>query len=615
MKFGCKLTKFSAGTLLLALMTAILAMPAFASDRVQPTGSYTNVRSMATTKSSIVGKIIKGNTYSVLKEVNGWVQVALPGGQKGWVAGWLVKKITVASTASTTNKNTTAANQTPASTKGVITGTYVNLRSGPGTAYTSTGKVLKGEKLTILKQQGEWYQVKLAKGTQGWIAGWLMKKIPAGGTSTSGSTPVSNPPRPTSSTSLNMKGSITGSVVNLRSGPGTAFGIVAKSYKGTVVTILKQQGDWYQVKLAKGTQGWVAGWLVVAISETRTDPSSEPAGKPSGGTASQGSGSPAPVEPASEPESGSEPATQPSGAQTPAKISIAVSINSDNFPVVMITGDNTLEYTEGDSQTAGTYVLNVNGAELVHGDQIVNLGQAGLNSVQSQKSLTDPAGVTVTLTMEQNLKFVCTRSEDKKVLTLTGKQVSQTAKIIAIDAGHGGIDPGAVGPSKLQEKEVVLAISNKLATRLEQAGYKVVLTRPDDVKIALTERSVIAAQNNADIFVSIHANASETSYAKGTSTYYYAPSTVERLKAQQAERASLARKVQDRLVAALGRKDLGILQANFAVLRETTMPSILVETAYISNPEEEIMLGQDNVQEIAAEAIFRGIQDYFEEIP
>ena len=125
---------------------------------------------------------------------------------------------------------------------------------------------------------------------------------------------------------------------------------------------------------------------------------------------------------------------------------------------------------------------------------------------------------------------------------------------------------------------MVLAIANRLKKQLEAVGAFVLMTRAGDTNLTLAGRAALANRNNADAFISIHANANYSASISGTSTYYYGGS------GQPAVRKKLAGLVQTEMVKSLGRINRGVLTANFAVLRETTVPSILVETAFISNP-------------------------------
>lgn len=155
--------------------------------------------------------------------------------------------------------------------------------------------------------------------------------------------------------------------------------------------------------------------------------------------------------------------------------------------------------------------------------------------------------------------------------------------LIVIDSGHGGSDPGAIGPTGLKEKDVNLILSKKLGELLIKNNIDVMYTRTNDVFIGLTQRTQLANNTNADYYISIHCNAASTN-AKGTETFAY-PSSA---KGEQ-----LAKAIQQSLVSMTGSIDRGVKFANFTVLRETNMPAVLVEVAFISNPEEETLLRDD----------------------
>lgn len=214
---------------------------------------------------------------------------------------------------------------------------------------------------------------------------------------------------------------------------------------------------------------------------------------------------------------------------------------------------------------------------------------------------------------------------------------------IVVDPGHGGKDPGAVGLSGLQEKDVVLAIGQKVAKKLkDDLGIDAVMTRSTDVFIELQERTAIANQVGADLFISIHANAALNRKASGVETYYLNLAKTEKA-AQLAARengtslekvsllqavlfdlmanyklndsAHLAEEVQKALfkrLAALdpATKNLGVKQGPFYVLVGATMPSILVESAFISNQQEEMKLADPHYLEETAEGIIDGVVAY-----
>lgn len=171
---------------------------------------------------------------------------------------------------------------------------------------------------------------------------------------------------------------------------------------------------------------------------------------------------------------------------------------------------------------------------------------------------------------------------------------------IVLDPGHGGKDSGAIGPGGTKEKDVVLAISHLVVSRLAEKGYITHMTRKNDDFMELADRAAFANANNADLFISIHANASTNPLANGTETFYY-PNSVNGRK--------LATKIHNNLIK-LDLKDRGVKTANFAVLRLTKMPAVLVEVGFISHYTEEKQLNSIEFQISVADAIADGILAY-----
>jgi len=224
-----------------------------------------------------------------------------------------------------------------------------------------------------------------------------------------------------------------------------------------------------------------------------------------------------------------------------------------------------------------------------------------------------------------------------------GKSASILNIKIVIDPGHGGDDTGAIGPSGTQEKDVTLAISRRLAARLEEeTGARVWLTRNDDRTLSLEERDAIAVSKKADLFISIHANAANQKTQSGFETYYLDNATDEaaaRLarrenKATQKklstaehilstmlqnydteESRELAKRVQSTLAQGIVAKnskarDRGVRSALFYVLVGAKCPAILVETSFISNPREEKLLTNGKYQRDLASSITDGVESY-----
>lgn len=214
--------------------------------------------------------------------------------------------------------------------------------------------------------------------------------------------------------------------------------------------------------------------------------------------------------------------------------------------------------------------------------------------------------------------------------------------VVVIDPGHGGHDTGAIGPGGLREKDVVLEISHRLRRLLvDRVGVKVILTREEDVFIALEERTAIANRAKADFFISIHVNAARKRGAVGFETYYFdrEPSDSDARASAQRENLVLnlegvgpreqdslrvilsdlavtrdqkhSGKLAEMLLEALDRilkvENRGVKSGPFFVLARAAMPSVLVETAFITNPREERKLRDEGYKQRVAEALFSGI--------
>jgi N-acetylmuramoyl-L-alanine amidase len=219
-------------------------------------------------------------------------------------------------------------------------------------------------------------------------------------------------------------------------------------------------------------------------------------------------------------------------------------------------------------------------------------------------------------------------------------------RTVVIDPGHGGLETGAKGRFGNLEKDITLAISLKLKAMIEKdMGFEVVLTRDRDVDVPMETRSAVANNHKAALFISIHANGAVQKKAAGSETFFLSlnatdeetrrlaylennstelqtrvdPSADNDLMmilwdmAQNAyikQSSRLAELVQGELDAMLGTRNRGIKQAPFKVLTGVACPAILVEAAFISNPDEEQKLASDEFQTKVAEAIYRGLARY-----
>ncbi|HHW60571.1 MAG TPA: SH3 domain-containing protein [Syntrophomonadaceae bacterium] len=187
-------------------------------------------------------------------------------------------------------------------------------------------------------------------------------------------------------------------------------------------------------------------------------------------------------------------------------------------------------------------------------------------------------------------------------------------KLVVLDPGHGGSESGA-SYAGIYEKDITLDIALRTGKILQSRGIPVIYTRDSDVYVSLGERGRIANAANATCFVSIHCNAFTQPSAHGIETWFWAPSHTPRLYEQRQQRQALASALQNQLVADLQRANRGVKEGNLQVLRDTNMPSALVEVMFLSNPEERSMLVSDYYKQVAAQAIADGIINYLQNNP
>jgi N-acetylmuramoyl-L-alanine amidase len=244
------------------------------------------------------------------------------------------------------------------------------------------------------------------------------------------------------------------------------------------------------------------------------------------------------------------------------------------------------------------------------------------------------------------------KAGEAKQLKVRAKDTKARELVIAIDAGHGGKDAGAIGGKRTQEKDVTLAVARRLALLVDKApGMRPYLVRDGDYFVALRQRMAKARKQKADLFVSIHADAFNDPSVRGSSVYTLSPrgATSEAARwladrenavdlvggikldegdgllasvlldmsqnATMEQSAVAAQMVLDRLAGLGGLHSQRVQRAGFMVLKSPDIPSMLVETAFISNPAEEARLRDPKHQQRLAEAILKGIKAYFKKHP
>ncbi|WP_049752590.1 SH3 domain-containing protein [Candidatus Desulforudis audaxviator] len=542
-----------------------------------------NLRGGAGTNHPVVGQAGQGARLPVLGKSGDWVQVRQANGQAAWVAGWLVRLEAAPASVAPTQPATATGGQVA-----VVTTGAVNLRGGAGTNHPVVGQAGQGARLPVLGKSGDWVQVRQANGQAAWVAGWLVRleAAPASVAPTQ-PTPVTapgsvNPTDPPDRTVRALVGNAVVDVeaVDVRSQPGRQYTAIAQATRGFRLPLVAERGGWYQIRLPNGNLGWVESATVRVDIDT--------AGLP--------------------PVNGGSDADPDRG-----EISFDARVSGDRV-IITVSSTTPIEYSAFRLPNPDRIVIDVDGFA---GGQVPATQTLQSPVVSTIRTGEADGRFRLACDVKQGLahtRYKTDLSGDRRTLTVEIFAVANVmqGRVIVLDAGHGGRDPGATGPTGVREKDVVLAITLEAAQLLRQQGAEVILTRQSDVFVELLQRAEIANQAGADVFVSIHANANVDHSKHGTSTYWW-PYPDVMTPGQIAARERLAGALQTALLAGLGRNDLGLFQARFAVLRATNMPSALVEVAFISNPVEERLLADPAFQNRAAAAIAAGLQDYFQE--
>ena len=439
---------------------------------------------------------------------------------------------------------------THAATVGTVTATpSLNLRQSAVTSAAVLASIPKNTQVNILsKSASNWYNVTY-NGKTGWVSGsYLTVKTVA-------TTPAVVAPVVPAPTVVNKTvGTVTASpALNLRKTSVATSAILTAIPKNAQVDVIsKNTNNWYNITY-NGQTGWVSGsYLTIkTIVPTPVVPTPTVANKTVGTTTA----SPALNLRKTSVTTSSILTTIPKNAQVDV-----ISKNANNWYNITYNGQT--------GWVSGSYLT--------------------VKTV----AVTTPVPIPV---------------------PVTTKEPSLVGKTIVIDPGHGAPDTGAIGPAGTKEKDNNLAISFMLATALKTGGANVIMTRLVDNSPAsinfnelsdLQFRSTLANNAKADIFVSLHNDSFDNSAVSGTSTYYSADNPKAALSKQ------LAENVQAELIKALGTSDRGVKEAGFYVIKNTTMPAILVETAFISNAAEEQKLSSNTFRQSAANAIMKGIVTY-----
>lgn len=222
--------------------------------------------------------------------------------------------------------------------------------------------------------------------------------------------------------------------------------------------------------------------------------------------------------------------------------------------------------------------------------------------------------VIVQIKYQKSIKYdLLSKDTDNKIkLNINRNQdIKPSERVIVIDPGHGGNDPGAVSSNGTREKDINTSIALKARDALEELGYNVLMTRDSDKTLKLSDRTTLANNSRADLFISFHANSYSNSSVKGIQVLY-CPSQKGKVEKAQ-DQYPLAKSIMDELLKGTGAVDKGIIQRpDLYVLNGTNMPAVLIEVGFLTNPEEEKAIQDKEYQNKIVKSTIKGIENYFE---
>jgi len=489
-----------------------------------------------------------------------------------------------------------------------VNATALNVRKGPSTHSPSIGMVKKDQTITVYQIKSGWAYMSYGK-LKGYVSSQYIKTIKLAST-------IAKPK------TLDQR-TVTANSLNIRKGPSAKYAVVGSLKKGNRVTVSKVSGGWAYITYGK-TKGYVSTSYLRIIQST---------------------------------SSTTKPSSISKTPSKPSTVTKKVDQRTVTADVLNVRKGPSAKYAVVGSLKKGNKVTVskvTNGwAYITYGKTKGYVSISYLKAIQSSSPTTKPSNVsktpskpstTTTNKVDQRVVTVDTlnvrkgpgtnysvigklKRNNKVTVTkvsngwayiaygnlkgyvssaflLVHKTSSQ--KVIVIDAGHGGSDPGASG-NGIVEKELNLSVALRVQKLLEKAGIKVVMTRSGDTYPTLDERNSISAQSGADAFVSIHTNTASASSASGTETYYNSDGDQNRANKSK----QLAGFIQNRLYKAIGTRNRGVLENDFRVIKYNPLPAVLVELGYLSNPSDAKKLKSNSYRDLAARSIYEGILDFY----
>ncbi|MFY0782360.1 SH3 domain-containing protein [Peribacillus simplex] len=587
--------KKKSGLFCLILMLMISAMfpvnHAFGKEEgeIIVTSKVVNVREGAGLSFPIVKKLAKGESYPILKEDGDWIEIRIGVGKTGWVANWLVER-----------KSESDTNQVKKeSGQGMISGSSVRVRTGPGTTFQTVGSLSKGTAVDIIEKNENWIKVKTAD-IEGWVSSDYLK-LPA----SSGNAAKKDSTKEIETNQSVKTGVTLVDRLNVRSEPSKSCAALGKLNNNTAVTVYRVENEWAEIDF-QGVRGWVAE-PYIQISEDEDDTKINMAGATARVTA------------------------EGLNVRKDASLSSKVigSVNKDETYAILQTKGKMTQiqlsgtkkgwvvswYLEKENveQTTKEKKIDVKGNKItiIHDGTILRSEPDGDSEIVEQVnegetfSASGKEGDWYSIKLKSGKTayvagWIVTIEGNSEQIQRPGVEKYLKDKTIVIDPGHGGRDSGTVGVGGTLEKNLTIRTAELLRDKLQAAGAKVILTRSGNTYVPLPSRVGTSHIHNADAFISLHYDSTKDQITSGITTYYY-----------HDYQRSLATTLANSLGSTMQVPNRGSRYGNFHVTRENKRVATLIELGYLSNPVEELTLTSNEYQEKITSAIYNGLARYF----
>ena len=593
------------------------------------TADALNVRSGAGTKYSKIGTLKKGAKVTILSSSNGWYKIQYTSSKTGWVSGSYIKVTTTtsnsggssngSSSSGNTSSGSTSSGTTTTTKTGTVTADELNVRSGAGTKYSKIGTLKKGATVTILSSSNGWYKIQYTSSKTGWVSGSYIKVTTttsnsgssSNGSSNSGSTSSGNTSSGNTSsgtTTTTKTGTVTADELNVRSGAGTSYSIIGTLKKGAKVTILSTSNGWHKIQYTSSKTGWVSA-SYVSTGNNSTNSGSSSSGSSNSGSTTQPA-LPTPIEIPTYVDAPVNSLVMDPQYDQYQNLLTMDAVKNDGLKSLSVksNGDFGISYSvyaNGSWKSASNGTVASNGSSTIEGVRIsltnaptdyhifYRVKVAGQGWQNWVKDNTISGEISVNKTIEDiEIRLVVSDNTD-----------SMVKETIAVDLGHNVLRPTTRGAVNgiYEEDYLNREITKQVVYKLRSLGYNVVETIPSGLHTQSNElklRYAAANANEVDKFVSIHFN-SGTTGANGTEVYY----------ATRGNSKTLATNVVNNIASSFNFKNRGAKDgSHLAVLKNTTMPAILVEGCFLDQIDMDKFIAKgSSAYSIMADDIVNGI--------